>query len=295
MKYVITGGAGHISRPLVNSLLKAGHQVTVIGRNEANLKPLIDAGAGAAVGSVEDAAFLERTFRGADAVYTMVPPVWDPKDWKEHIGRVGEIYASAIRAAGVKNVVNLSSIGAHLEDGAGPVSGLYRAEAALNKLEGVNVLHLRPGFFYYNFLANIPLVKSAGIIGGNYGDANARMVMSHTSDIAEAAAEALLALDFKGQSVRYLVSDDRKTGEVAGLIGKAIGKEELPWVGFDDEATLEALKGAGLTEEVARNYTEMGASMRSGNFYDDLDRNESRKGKQKLENFATEFAAAYNA
>jgi len=295
MKYVITGGAGHISKPLVSTLLKAGHDVTVIGRNEANLKSLTDEGAKAAIGSVEDAAFLETAFRGADAVYTMIPPVWDPKDWKEHIGKVGEIYASALRAAGVKNVVNLSSIGAHLEDGAGPVSGLYRAEAALNKLEGVNVLHLRPGFFYYNFLANIPLVKSAGIIGGNYGDASARMVMSHTSDIATAAAEALLALDFKGHTVRYLVSDDRTTGEVAIALGNAIGKAELPWVGFEDDATLEALKSAGLTEEVARNYTEMGASIRSGKFYEDLDRNEQRKGKQKLEDFATEFAAAYNA
>ena len=52
MKYVITGGAGNISKPLALSLLKSGHNVTVIGRNEANLKVLTDAGAIAAIGSI---------------------------------------------------------------------------------------------------------------------------------------------------------------------------------------------------------------------------------------------------
>ena len=77
MKYVITGGAGNISKPLALQLLKAGHTVTVIGRNAANLTELTNAGAKAAIGSVEDIAFLTASFTGADAVYTMVPPVHD--------------------------------------------------------------------------------------------------------------------------------------------------------------------------------------------------------------------------
>ena len=40
MKYVITGGAGHISKPLAEKLLKAGHDVTVVGRSAENLKPI---------------------------------------------------------------------------------------------------------------------------------------------------------------------------------------------------------------------------------------------------------------
>ena len=38
MKYVITGGSGNISGPLVEKLLKAGHQVTVIGRKREHLQ-----------------------------------------------------------------------------------------------------------------------------------------------------------------------------------------------------------------------------------------------------------------
>jgi len=62
MKYVITGGAGNISKPLTEQLLKAGHRVTVIGRNAEHLKDLTALGATAAIGSVEDVAFLTKTF-----------------------------------------------------------------------------------------------------------------------------------------------------------------------------------------------------------------------------------------
>ncbi len=166
MKYVITGSAGNISKPLAETLLQAGHQVTVISRTAANLKSLTDAGATAAIGSVEDEDFLAETFKGADAVYTMVPPKWDPIDWKKHIGQTGERYARIISKAGVKYVVNLSSVGAHLPNGCVLVSGLYISEQALNTLKDVNVKHLRPAYFYQNLLSNLPLIKSSGIMGG---------------------------------------------------------------------------------------------------------------------------------
>ena len=99
---------------------------------------------------MEDQDFLTRIFKDGDVVYTMVPPKWDADDWKRHIGKIGEHYAAAIKGSGIKHVVNLSSVGAHLADGCGPVSGLHYAERALNSLEGVNVLHLRPSYFYQN-------------------------------------------------------------------------------------------------------------------------------------------------
>jgi len=154
LKYVITGGAGNISKPLAEKLLKAGHDVTIIGRNAENLKSLTALGAKAAIGSVEDADFLKKTFTGADAVYTMIPPNYATNDMKVHIAGVGKKYAEALGAAGVKYVVNLSSVGAHLPDGCGPVSGLYHVEQSLNELKDTNINHLRPVYFFANLLGN---------------------------------------------------------------------------------------------------------------------------------------------
>ena len=175
MKYVITGAAGNISKPLAETLLAAGHEVIVVGRNAENLKSLTGKGAKAAIGSVDDVAFLTETFKGADAVYTMVPPTMQAADWKAHIAGIGEGYAKAIAASGVKYVVNLSSSGAHMPEGAGPVSGLHRVENSLNALSNVAIKHLRPGYFYQNFYGNIGMIKGMNIIGGNYGNADAVM------------------------------------------------------------------------------------------------------------------------
>lgn len=296
MKYVLTGGAGNISKPLAEKLLDAGHEITVVGRNAAHLKPLTDKGAKAAIGTVEDLEFLKETFQSADAVYTMVPPNFGTGDWKSWIGQIGKNYAEAIKAAGVKHVVNLSSIGAHLPDGAGPVSGLYRVEQALNELTDVNIVHLRPGYFYSNFFGSIPMVKGMNIWGGNISKAEDKIVLSDTTDIAEAAAGELLYLNFKGHSVRYLASDERTPAEVAKALGTAVGKPDLPYVEFSDEDTLNGMKGAGLPEEVAKNYTEMGGAMRSGKMGEDYWNNRPQTfGNTKLEQFAPHFAAAYNA
>ena len=296
MNYVLTGGAGNISRPLTEKLLSAGHKVTVIGRNAENLKPLTDKGAEAAIGSVEDVAFLTEAFKGADAVYTMVPPTFAAKDWKGWIGQIGKNYADAIKAAGVKYVVNLSSIGAHLPEGVGPVSGLHRAEQHLNELTDVHVKHLRPGYFFSNLFANVGMIKGMNIFGSNISKPEEKIVFSHTNDIAEAAAEELLNLKFTGHSVRYLASDERTPVDVAKSLGGAVGKQDLPYVEFNDDDTLNGMKGAGLPEEVAKNYTEMGHSLRTGKMSEDYQKNRPQTlGKTKLEDFAKEFAAVYNA
>lgn len=296
MKYVITGGAGHISKPLAETLVKAGHDVTVVGRNLENLKPLTDIGAKATIGTLEDVAFLTETFKGAKAVYTMVPPNFASSDWKAFIGQIGKNYAEAIKAAGVKYVVNLSSVGAHLPDGVGPVSGLYRAEQALNELTDVNIRHLRPGFFFANFYGNIGMIKGMNILGSNISKADDKIIMVDTKDIAEVAAEELQNLNFSGHSIRYIASDERTPAEVAKALGGAIGKPELPYVEFSDEDTLNGLKGAGLPEEVAKNYAEMGHAMRTGIMGQDYWKNRPEQlGKTKLEDFAQQFAGAYSA
>lgn len=293
MKYVITGAAGNVSKPLTEKLLAAGHQVTVIGRNEKNLESLTSKGATAAIGSVDDADFLSKTFTGADAVYTMIPPQYAIGSLDAY-GKLAALYAEAIKTANVKYVINLSSVGADLSEGVGPVSGLHLVEKELEKLSGVNVLNIRAGFFYVNFYGNVGMIKGANIIGGNYGDANAQMLLVHPNDIAEAAAEELQKLDFEGHSVRYVVSDERTTGDVAKVLGAAIGKPELPWINFSDDDANAGLKQAGVPDGMADKYTEMGRAMRTGIMWKHYFGNRPKQlGKIKLEDFAKEFAAAF--
>lgn len=294
MKFVITGSLGNISKPLSVKLVKAGHEVKIISSSSDKIAAIEALGAKAAIGSVEDVEFLTGQFKGVDAVYTMVPPNMAASDLKAHIGKIGTNFSKAILAAGVKNVVNLSSIGAHLESGCGPVSGLYRSEHALNTLQGVNVVHLRAGFFYNNLFVNMGMIKNMGIMGSNY-KVDTEMTLADTEDIATAAFEQLTTLSFKGSSVLYVVSDIKTNGEIAKALGSAIGKNDLNWVEFKDEDSLKAMVGMGLPEEIAKNYVEMGVAMRTGTMTKDYELKGSPiSGKTKLGDFAKKFAAAYN-
>ncbi len=295
MKYVITGGAGNISQPLAEKLLAAGHEVTVIGRNADKLKSLTDKGAKAAVGSIEDAAFLAQAFTGADAVYAMIPPNFVAENFRHYQNVVARNYITAITTNNIKQVVVLSSIGAHMGNGAGPVDGLGDFEGLLKEQEGLNVKALRPSYFMYNLFNMIPLIKNAGIMGGNFGGPTDKLILVHTNDIAAVAAEELLALDFTGFTVRYIAGDERTTEDIAAVVSKAIDKPGTPWVVFTDEQSLEGMRQAGLSETIAEGYTTMGKALREGTMQADYWKNKPTLSPTKLEDFIQELVAAYNA
>lgn len=294
MKYVITGSLGHISKPIAQRLIKEGHDVTILTSKSTNADSIKALGATALTGTVEDAAFLNDAFKGADAVYLMIPPKWDITDWITYQKKVADNYIAAIQNNHVKNVVVLSSVGAHMRNGAGPVDGLAYLESRLNEITDVNAVYLRPSYFYYNLLSMIPLIKNAGFMGSNQ-PATHKIVLTHTSDIAAVAEEKLLHLNFKGKQVVYISSDEKTWGEITSTLTKAIGKENIPWVEFTDQQSLEGMLQAGLPETIAKGYTAMGAALRSGEMEADYWKNKPAQfGKVKLEDFVKEFVAAYN-
>lgn len=291
MKITITGSLGNISKPLAQQLVKAGHEVTVISSKVDKVAAIEALGAKAAIGSVDDISFLVSAFTGADAIYSMVPPNFAAPNYRAYISNIGKKYVEAIKKANVKRVVNLSSIGADLPEGTGPIEGLYDVENSFEELEGVAVKHLRAAFFYTNFYSNVNMIKHLGFLGNNYGKDD-KIVMVSPEDIASAAAEELLR-GFEGKSVRYVASDIRTASETAHVLGAAIGKPDLPWVEFDDKQAFEGMVQAGLPEEIAKNFRDMGASLRTGKLLKDYFVQNPPLSPTKLESFAAEFAKAF--
>ncbi|HEY5823493.1 MAG TPA: NAD(P)H-binding protein [Cyclobacteriaceae bacterium] len=291
MKITVIGSLGNISKPLTQKLIQANHQVTLISSSSDKSEAIKALGASPAIGHVNDVHFLTKAFTGADAVYTMIPPHFGAPDFKAYADQIGEVYRQAIKAANVKQVINLSSIGSHLSSGTGVITGIHRAEQQLNKLEEVNIKHLRSAFFFTNYYNDINMIKHMNIIGSNYS-AERKMILVHPNDIAEVAFQEIIK-PFTGKSVRYVASDQRTTSEIAGILGKAIGNPELKWVEFADEQALAGMLQAGLPEDIAKNYIEMGSAVRSGKLFEDYELNKPALGKTKLEDFAKDFAAKF--
>lgn len=292
MKITTAGSLGNVAKPLVEKLLAAGHAVTVI-TSKADRQTEIEAlGAVAAVGSLSDAAFLTQAFDGADAIFAMLPPTMGTSNLIQNIAAAGQAYAQAIAAAGVSRVVLLSSVGADAAEGTGPVQGVHRVEQLFQQLSGVNVTVLRSGFFYVNFLRDIPLIKSRSIFGNNYSG-DIKLALTHPEDVAAAAAQELQAAG-NGFEVKYIVGDVATGNEVAALFGQAIGKLELSWTTISDEQLQQGMLSAGVPAELVGLITEMGQGVRAGLITQDFfAKGAEVTGKIKLVQFAEEFKNRY--
>ena len=241
--YVIMGATGNIGSKLANMLLDKGEKVKVIGRSAERLQPFVDRGGIAAIGDVADVGFLTNAFKGADAVFVLIPPDYQTKDFRKYYNELGDNTVNAIQKSGVKNVVFLSSHGAHLPDKTGPIKGLHDVEQKLNTMDDVNVHHLRPTYFMENLLANIGMIKNMGMNGGGIiGDR--KMPMIATKDIAPVAAEHLLKRDFSGKTAHELLGEREVTmNEVTKVLGKRIGNPDLEYVQFSPEEEKKGLMG----------------------------------------------------
>jgi len=322
MKIVITGSLGHIGKPLTQELMKKGHAVVVISSKGEKQKEIESLGATAAIGSIDDVDFLTKTFMGSDEVYTMLPPFKFMEnlnlDARAEANRLSTNYVNAIKASGVKKVVHLSSVGAHLEKGNGLLAFHFVAEQIMNTLPaGIAITFMRPVGFYYNLYEFMDIIKGKGFLEGflgkimtlryyglaaliqgkkglilsNYGGKDMIPWVS-PKDIAMAIADELSTI-FNGRKIRYVASEELTGYELATVLGDEIGKPYLKWEVISDKQMLSGLKQFKIPDALAHDITEMNAGMHSGLVYEDYYKYKPVMGKVKIRDFAKEFAEAY--
>jgi len=291
MKVTVTGSLGNISRILIEKLVRNGHQVKVVSSNAERAAEIEKTKATPLIGSLQDTAFIAQAFKGADAVYTMVPPDFSAPDYYDFADKIHQNYARAIELNNIQYAVNLSSIGVQFA-GTAPLTRFYDLEKRLNQIPGLNVVHLRPAMFYTNFYGGLPMAKHQGIVGHNVGE-TIDLLMTHPADIAEAAYTFLNSLSFSGHQIRYIISDVKNGGEIAKILGTAINKP-LNWVEFPDDALLAGLLQNGFSKDAAETLVvASGKAIREGLF------NEFKKDEYKttdsrtFADFAKEFGMVY--
>jgi uncharacterized protein YbjT (DUF2867 family) len=291
----VMGATGHTGRRLAELLLESGEKVRALGRSQDKLAPLAKMGAEVMAGDAGDARFLASAFRGAEGVFTLIPPDAHAADYRGLQDSIGEATAKAIRESGVRRVVFLSSVGADVPAGTGPIAGLHAQEARLRKLEDVHVLSLRAGYFFENFYESLGLIRHQGINGGAVAP-DVPIPMIATRDIADAAARALRERDFQGFTVRELLGPrDLTQAEATRILGARIGKPDLKYVQFPYGDFTKALLQAGLSESVAGLYTEMSRALNEGKVKSVEGRRKENTTPTRFEDFAAELEEAYRA
>ena len=259
--YVVLGASGNTGHVVAKNLIARGQKVRVVGRNTARLQPLAAEGAEIFIGDVTDAPALTQAFKGAESAYVMIPPNPTSNDFRAFQDQASDAIANAVRNAGVRNIVSLSSIGADKASDTGPVVGLYNLEQKLNQIDGANVLHLRAGYFMENTLPQVGAIRMTGSAAGPLRP-DLKVAMIATRDIGVAAADALLRLAFRGKQTEELQgSRDLDYTEVAAIIGNGIGKPGLGYIQLPNDQMKAAMVQMGMAENIVGLILEMAGAL----------------------------------
>jgi len=289
--YVILGASGNTGSMIANSLLLKGKKVRVMGRDAGRLQHFVDKGAEAFTADMSNAAALIEAFSGARAAYLMLPPAKSREDQE----RDSDAIAKAVKESGLPYAVHLSSYGAQVPEGTGPVAGLHSSEQKLNAISGLNVLHLRAAYFMENNLAAIGMIHGMGLIG-NALLPDVKLPMIATRDVGDYAAQRLLHLDFSGKQIRELLGErDLSMTEVTAVIGRGIGKPDLSYEQFPYDQVQQVLTQMGVPPKGAALYIEMYKAINAGVLVALEPRLPENTTPTSLENFVQDvFAAAYH-
>jgi uncharacterized protein YbjT (DUF2867 family) len=288
--YLILGASGNTGSIVADTLLLKGKKVRVMGRDAERLQRFVRRGAEAFTGDMTDAVALTKAFRGARAAYLLLPPIASREDQE----RESDAIARAVAQSGLPYALYLSSYGAHVSEGTGPVTGLHSSEQKLNAIAGLNVLHLRAAYFMENNLAAIGMIQGLGIFGHALLP-DLKLPMIATPDVGHYAAQRLLDLDFSGKQTRELLGQrDLSMKEATAVIARGIGKPDLRYVQFPYDKMERVLEQMGMPPKKAAVYIEMFTAINTGVLAAQERRSQENSTPTSFEHFVRDvFAPAY--
>jgi uncharacterized protein YbjT (DUF2867 family) len=259
--YVVAGVTGHVGSVVGEELLRQGETIKAVVRDAGRGTRWQERGAEPAVGSLEDRVFLSRALAGAAGFFVLLPPNETAEDYLQRQRRTADAIAGAVKDSGVRHVVMLSSLGADLADGTGPIKTLHYLENAL-RAAGANLIAIRACYFQENIEGVIPSAQDAGIYPNFLASADIAIPMVATQDIGRLAATLLKAPRGTSEIVDLLgpVYSPRQLGEKLGAdLGRPLRIVDIP-----AGTQVEALTEAGLPRVIAETYAEMYAAIGSG-------------------------------
>jgi len=228
--FAITGITGQVGGQLAQALLDAGRPVRAVLRDPAKAPAWTARGCDLAFAALDDAAALEAAFTGTEAVFVLLPPIFDPSAGFAEARRCIEAVATALGAARVPRVLALSTIGADATQ-ENLLTGLQLLEQALAELPA-GVTFLRAAWFVENVAWDVEGARATGILPSFLQPLDRPIAMVATADVAHTAAQ-LLQAPFDGRRVVELEGPVRVAPAdlalaLAASLGRDVRAEAVP-------------------------------------------------------------------
>jgi uncharacterized protein YbjT (DUF2867 family) len=261
MTFVVAGGSGNTGSVVAESLLKQGKAVRAIVRSREKGRSLQERGAELAEASLGDVPALTRALAGAAGAYLLLPTVMNSEHTLADQAKMVDAIASALQAAKVPHVVVLSSIGAHLEAGTGPIRSLAYAEQRLSKVSGTHFTFLRAAYFMENYGSSLGALSEGTF--QTFIDPTRKFAQVATVDIGKLAARSLLEGTSSTEIIELAGPVDGTEADAARIFGEVLGKpltlQVAPLAVMPD-----VLSGVGISRDLGLLYVEMTAALNDG-------------------------------
>ena len=263
MSIVITAPTGNIGSQLVQDLLAADADLTLIVRDPAKLTPEVRRQTNVKQGDLTDANFVRAATEGADALFWLSPPSLAAPDIKAYYASLYNAAAGAVEANRISHVVLISGGGGGNRN-AGTATRLFETEDALNAT-GANVLSLRCGLFMENFFWYLPTIQSDGAWYG-LNRPGLPLPFVTTRDIAAVAAQKLQDREWQGKTwLAIQGAADVTLADAADILTQATGKS-IRYMQVPAETMRQSLLGMGATPDAAHNLVTMFQAFEAGSY-----------------------------
>ena len=242
--YVITGITGRVGGQAARVLRSAGLPVRGVMRDQSKAAAWAAHGCGIALAETTDAAALIKAFEGAEGVFVMLPPIFDPKPgFVEALPMVAAL-ATALDATRPAKIVCLSTIGAQAKQ-PNLLNVLGILEQALSSLP-IPIAFLRAAWFMDNAAADIASARDRGVIDSYLLPLDKPVPMVATSDIGRVAAE-LLQERWSGRRIVDLegprrVSPHDLAATFEKLLGRPVHAEDVPRAEWESRFIAQGMK-----------------------------------------------------
>lgn len=252
--FVVIGATGNTGSAVVETLLSNKQPVRVVVRSADKGADWKARGADVVIASLDDVSALTKAFDGAKGVYLLVPPNYGAEAWLADQRARMDRAAEAVKQSGIQHVVLLSSVGAQIPTGTGPIQASRYGEQALGTV-AKNLTMLRPCYFMDNWAPVLGMAKAQGVLP-TFIAPSAKIPMISTKDIGRIGAEQLLAGGKGKQTVEMAGPEEYSPDDVAAALGQILGKtvtaQQAPL-----RAVVPTFKSFGLSDEAARLFEEM--------------------------------------
>jgi uncharacterized protein YbjT (DUF2867 family) len=186
--YAVTGITGQVGGAVARTLMAQGENVRAVARDATKAAAWVERGCDLAIAEMSDASALARAFAGADGVFVLIPPIFDPSPGFTEAGGVICAVRDALAEVGPARTVCLSTVGAQATQ-PNLLSQLAMMEHELTAL-GLPTAFLRAAWFMENAAWDVASARE-GAIQSFLQPLDRAIPMVATADIGATAARLL--------------------------------------------------------------------------------------------------------